>query len=166
MVVFGTIYGIISLSHAYYGELITYVGMTVPMAVISLVSWMRNPYKGKKSEVRINRIKGSELVFLFALSCVVSVAFYFILKVFGTASLLTSTLSVTTSFFAVCLTFRRSPLFALAYAANDVVLIVLWAFASHDDLSCISVIVCFATFLVNDLYSFFSWLKRQKAQKE
>ena len=50
-----------------------------------------------------------------------TVAFYFILKAFNTANLIMSTLSVSTSFFAVCLTFRRSVFFPLAYAVNDVV---------------------------------------------
>lgn len=52
---------------------------------------------------------------------------YFILRAFNTANIIPGTISVTTSFVAVYLTFRRSPYFALAYAANDVVLIVLVA---------------------------------------
>ena len=46
MVVFSILYGIISFSFAYYGEMITYLGMTMPMAVFALISWLRNPYKG------------------------------------------------------------------------------------------------------------------------
>ena len=80
--------------------------------------------------------------------------------------MLPSTLSVTTSFIAVYLTFRRSPWFALAYAANDIVLIVLWILAALQDISYVSVIVCFAVFLVNDLYGFFSWLKMEKSQNK
>jgi hypothetical protein len=36
---------------------------------------------------------------------------------------------------------RRSPYFALAYAANDVVLIVLWTLAAVEDISYLSVII-------------------------
>ena len=43
MVVFSFLYGIISYTFAYYGEMITYLGMTMPMAVISLISWLKNP---------------------------------------------------------------------------------------------------------------------------
>ena len=53
---------------------------------------------------------------------------------------------------------------ALAYAANDVVLIVLWIMATAVDISYLSVVVCFAVFLINDLYGFLNWLKMEKRQ--
>ena len=46
-----------------------------------------------------------------------------------------STLSVTTNFIAAYLTFRCGPYFALAYAAKDVVLILLWTLAAVEDIS-------------------------------
>jgi len=76
-----------------------------------------------------------------------------------------STLSVTTSFIAVYLTFRRSPYFALAYAANDVVLMVLWTLATIENITYISVLICFVVFLVNDLYGFISWRKMEQRQR-
>ena len=165
MIVFGCLYGIISYTFKYYGEMITYLGMTVPMAVLALISWLRNPYKGNKAEVKTNRLKGKEIAFMFVLAIVVTIGFYFILKVFKTANLIPSTLSVTTSFIAVYLTFRRSPYYALAYAFNDIVLIVLWILATIKDKGYLSVIICFIIFLINDLYGFVSWLKMQKRQK-
>jgi len=96
----------------------------------------------------------------------VTVLFYFILKHFHTANILPSTLSVATSFLAVYLTFRRSPYFALAYAANDIVLIVLWILASVTDTRYVSVVVCFAAFLVNDIYGYISWQKMKTRQAE
>lgn len=166
IVVFSVIYGIISFRCAYYGEMITYLGMTAPMAVVAFVSWIRNPYNGKKSEVKVNSIKGGEVAFMFLLTAAVTVLFYFILKFFNTANLLVSTFSVATSFAAVYLTFRRSPYFALAYGANDVVLIVLWTLASLSDSSYISVAVCFVMFLANDIYGFANWMKMRDRQRE
>lgn len=164
MIIFSTLYGYISFSFAYYGEVATYVGMTLPMAVFSLVSWLRNPYKGKKSEVEVNSVTKKEIAFMLLLTAVVSVAFYFILRFFGTANLVPSTVSVTTSFAAAYLTFRRSPYFALAYALNDLVLIVLWIMATVEDISYLSVIICFAVFFINDIYGFISWQKMKKRQ--
>lgn len=164
MIIFSTIYGYISFSFAYYGEVATYVGMTLPMSVFSLVSWLKNPYKGKKSEVEVNTVTKKEVPFMLLLTAVVSVAFYFILRFFGTANLVPSTVSVTTSFAAAYLTFRRSPYFALAYALNDLVLIVLWIMATVEDISYLSVIICFAVFFVNDIYGFISWQKMKKRQ--
>lgn len=164
IVVFSVLYGIISFTFAYYGEMITYLGMTAPMAVFAFVSWIKNPYNGKKSEVKVNDLKFAEIIFMLLLTAAVTIIFYFILKFFNTANLLPSTLSVTTSFIAVYLTFRRSPYFALAYAANDIVLIVLWFLASLTDISYVSVTVCFIMFLVNDIYGFISWIKMRKRQ--
>ena len=164
MIVFSLLYGMISFRFAYYGEMATYLGMTGPMALLALISWLRNPYKGNKAEVAVNRIGAVEWILMLILSVFVTVAFYFILDYFGTANMLPSTLSVTTSFIAVYLTFRRSPYFALAYAANDIVLIVLWILAAMDDISYLSVVICFVLFLVNDIYGFISWKKMELRQ--
>lgn len=164
MVVFSILYGFISFTFAYYGEMITYLGMTAPMAVCALIAWLKHPYNGNRAEVKVNRLCGRELLVMAALTAVITVAFYFILKAFHTANLLPSTLSVTTSFAAVYLTFRRSAFFALAYAANDIVLVVLWTLAALTDLSYVSVVICFLMFLVNDIYGFISWSRMQKRQ--
>ena len=164
MIIFSILYGIISFSFAYYGEMITYLGMTAPMALFALVSWLKNPYKGNRSEVKVNRIKSREIVFMLALSVVVTIVFYFILVYFNTANIVPSTISVTTSFIAAYLTFRRSPYFALAYALNDIVLIVMWTMATLTDISYLSVIICFAMFLINDIYGYMNWLKIEKRQ--
>lgn len=166
MIVFSLLYGIISYTFSYFGEMITYLGMTGPMALFALISWLRNPFHGNLAEVTVNRIGKWEYAGMYVLTAVVSVGFYFILDYFDTANLIPSTLSVTTSFIAVYLTFRRSPYFALAYAANDVILIVLWIMAARADISYLSVIICFVTFLVNDLYGFISWKRMEKRQME
>lgn len=165
MVIFCLLYGTISYTFAYYGEMITYLGMTLPMEIITLISWFRNPYQGNKAEVRVNRIGKRETVFLWILTAAVTVLFYFILSVFHTANIIPSTISVATSFFAVYLTFRRSACYAVAYAANDVVLIVLWALASVEDRSYVSVMICFLTFFVNDIYGFVNWKRMEKRQR-
>lgn len=167
-VIFSLMYGFISWSFSYYGEMVTYLGMTAPMALFALISWLRNPYNGNRSEVTVNRLKRREYVFLAVLTSAVTVLFYFILKYFNTANLIPSTISVTTSFAAVYLTFRRSQYYAIAYAANDVVLIILWTMASFADTSYISVIICFVMFLINDIYGFINWNKmyiRQNVHK-
>jgi len=164
MVVFSGLYGVISYRFSYYGEMLTYVGMTGPMALFALISWLRNPYGGNRAEVAVDRLRKFEYVLLPFLTVLVTIGFYFILKFFHTANLLPSTLSVTTSFVAVYLTFRRNPFFALAYAANDVILIILWLLAARTDISYLSVVICFALFLVNDLYGFLCWQKMRRRQ--
>lgn len=125
----------------------------------------QNPYNGNKAEVKVNRLKREEIFFAILLTAVVTLIFYYILAAFQTANLLPSTLSVTTSFLAVYLTFRRSPFYAIGYAANDIVLIALWLLASLSDISYIPVAICFVTFLVNDIYGYISWTNMQKRQE-
>ena len=165
MIIFSLLYGVISYGFSYYGEMITYLGMTMPMAVFSLISWLKNPYKGKKSEVEISKLKNSDKIIISVLTVLVTTLFYFILSYFNTANIIPSTVSVTTSFAAACLTFRRSPYFALVYAMNDVVLIVLWVLASMSELRYISVVVCFVAFFFNDVYCFVNWQKMKRRQK-
>ena len=165
-VVFSMLYGIISYEFSYYGEMITYLGMTMPMAFFALISWLKNPYNNNKSEVKVNKLSKKEIVFMFVLTAFVTIVFYYILKYFNTANLMPSTISVKTSFLAAYLTFRRSPYFALAYAMNDLVLIVLWALASIEDKSYFSVVICLVVFFVNDMYGFVNWKRMEKKQKE
>ena len=164
MIIFSSLYGFISYTFSYFCEMATYLGMTAPMALVALISWLRNPYKGNKSEVKVNRISKKEHIFMWVMTVIVSLIFYFILANFHTANIIPSTISVTTSFLAVYLTFRRSPYFALGYAANDIVLIILWTLAVLEDISYASVIVCFIAFLVNDIYGFLSWRKMEIRQ--
>ena len=166
MIIFSLIYGMISHSFSYYGEIVTYLGMTLPMSLVALISWLKNPFNGNKTEVKVNTLTAREIAFMCFITGVVSVIFYFILKYFHTANLIPSTISVTTSFLAVYLTFKRSPYFALAYAANDIVLIILWILASFSETRYISVVVCFVAFLINDIYSYINWQKMKARQSQ
>jgi nicotinamide mononucleotide transporter PnuC len=164
-VVFSVFYGIISFFFAYYCEMITYLLMTAPIAILATVEWIKNPYK-KTETVAIKKLTAKDIIIMVALCIIVTVAFYFILKAFNTANLVFSTISVTTSFFACYLTYLRSPYYALAYACNDIILIVLWVLATIENVAYIPMIVCFSTFLLNDLYGFFNWSKMQKKQSK
>lgn len=162
-VVFALFYGTISFFFRYYGEMVTTLGMSAPMAVIAVVSWLRHPYRDS-SEVEVSRPGRKQVGILLALGVFVTIAFYFILKALGNANLIVSTVSIFTSFLAAGLSFLRSPFYALAYTANDVVLITLWGLAIPTDQSALSMVICFAAFLLNDLYGFFNWRRMQKRQ--
>ena len=163
-VVFAVLYGLISVYFRYYGEMITYLGMSAPAAILAVISWLKHPY-GKTAEVKVHRLSRGQQLGMVGSAALVTVGFYFILRGLGTANLLLSTISVTTSFLASYLTFFRSPFYALAYAANDVVLILLWLLATMEDPSYFPMIFCFVMFLVNDLYGFFNWQRMERRQK-
>ncbi len=161
MIIFSILYGIISWRFRYWGEMITYLGMTLPMAVWSTITWIRNPSESGQ-EVAIQKITGRHVLGLSFFGIITTIVFYMILKALDTPNILFSTISVTTSFLAAALTMLRSSYYALGYAANDIVLIVLWMMASLKNPAYIPVVVNFAIFFVNDMYGFVSWKKREK----
>ncbi len=162
-VIFSIFYGTVSFYFKYYGEMLTYLGMTAPMAVLSVISWSKNRYK-EQLEVTVNRLSKKVILWLILSAPVVTAAFYFILNALGNANIFFSTISVTTSFIAAYLTFFRSPYYALGYAANDIVLIALWVMAALKEPYCTPMILCFVMFLFNDIYGFYNWKKMEKQQ--
>lgn len=163
MIVFSILYGIISWRFRYWGEMITYLGMTMPMAVWSTITWIRNPSKNG-NEVEIQKLNRKHIAGLSVFSVAVTAAFCYILHMLDTPNIVFSTISVTTSFLAASLTMLRSSYYALGYAMNDIVLIVLWVLASLKNPAYIPVAVNFAIFFLNDLYGFVSWKKREAVQ--
>lgn len=163
-VIFAIFYGVVSYFFKYYGEMITYLGMSAPIAIMATVSWLRHPYK-KSAEVEIGKLSVIKIAVLFSATAIVTTAFYFILDAINTTNLIVSTVSIATSFIAASLTFLRNPLYGLAYAANDVVLIVMWALACTNDLAYIPMIICFSLFLILDFYGFINWTRMRKKQQ-
>ena len=164
MVVFSILYGVISFHFRYWGEMITYLGMTMPMAVWSTITWIRNPSQEDGSVVEIQKLNRRHVVGLAVFGIVVTGIFYVILSTLNTPNIVFSTISIITSFLATSLTMLRSSYYALGYAANDVVLIVLWVLASIENPAYVPVVVNFTIFFFNDMYGFFSWKRRELQQ--
>ncbi len=162
-ILFGLLYGVVSFQFRYYGEVITYIGMSAPAAFVTLISWLKHPYKDS-DEVEVSRLTPAKLAAVLFSSAAATAVFYFILRALGTANLAVSTVSVFTSFAACMLLIMRLPHYAVAYAANDVVLIVLWVLASVKDISYLPMVLCFLMFLINDLYGFYNWRRMKKRQ--
>ncbi len=164
-VVFAVFYGIISFFMKYYGEMITYMFMTAPIAIMAVVSWIRHPYEGTK-EVQVNKLNRKQVYSIIIFGVIITTIFFFILRWLNNASLIVSTVSITTSFVASYLTFLRSPYYALAYAANDIVLIILWVIATVKELSYLPMVLCFVMFFANDIYGYYNWQRMRKRQEK
>ena len=164
-VIFALFYGYISFKFQYWGEMITYLGMTAPIAVAATIAWIKNPNQKGKREVRIKKLGRGIGLALVLVTIIVTWLFYFILKYFNTPNLVMSTISIATSFLASSLTFLRNPFYALAYAANDIVLIVLWVLASIVEPSYIPMVACFTIFFFNDVYGFINWQRMKRRQE-
>lgn len=164
-IIFSLLYGYISYKFSYYGEMITYVFMSAPAAFVTLVAWLKHPYKDSH-EVKVDSMTKGKWMLTVAVSVVFTVVFYFLLKALGTANLVVSTLSILTSSFACTLLILRSPYYAVAYSTNDIVLIVLWILASIEDIRYLPMVFCFLMFLANDLYGFYNWRKMKRLQAQ
>lgn len=166
MILFSILYGIISFRFRYWGEMMTYLGMTLPMAVWSTITWIENPSENNGNEVQIQSLSKKHIVALCISGIIVTAVFYYILKSFNTPNIIFSTISIITSFIATSLTMLRSSYYAVWYAVNDVVLIILWVLASLKDPAYIPVVVNFSIFFMNDMYGFMSWKQRELEQAE
>lgn len=164
MIIFSILYAVISWKYQYWGEIITYLGMTMPMAIWSTITWIKNPAENGK-EVAIQKLTGKHIFWLIFFGGLVTALFCCLLYMLNTPNIVLSTISITTSFFAASLTMLRSSYYALGYASNDIVLIILWSMASMENPVYIPVIVNFIIFFINDMYGFFRWKKRELVQK-
>ncbi|MBE5748818.1 MAG: nicotinamide mononucleotide transporter [Clostridiales bacterium] len=163
ILVFSILYSIISFCFAYYGEMLTYLCLSSPAAVCAIVSWIKHPYKQTK-QVEIQKMTQKQYFIMFFLTVIVTFTFYFVLKALNNANLALSTVSVATSCIAAYLVFMRSPYYAVGYAMNDIILIILWVLATIENVAYTPMIACFIVFLINDLYAFVNWKKMEKKQ--
>lgn len=164
ILLFSLLYGVVSFEQRYWGEMLTYLGMTAPMAIFALISWVRHPYKDS-GEVAVQKLSKKQIIATLALTVLATAVFGALLWWLDTPNLAVAILSISTSFLAATLTFLRSPYYALGYAANDLVLIVLWVIAAIGDAVFLPMVLCFVTFLVNDLYGFYCWRKMERRQE-
>ena len=101
MVVLSLVYGIIWYRFWYYGEMIRYVGMRMGMGIFGLIWWVKNGYKGKKGEVKVNRIGKRENVCMWIVRFVVRFVLYLILKCFNRGKMMGRSIWVRRSFVGV-----------------------------------------------------------------
>lgn len=162
MILFAVIYSIISFTFHYYGEMVTYMCMTAPSALITAIAWIKNPYS--ETQVAVGEVRWRGWLALVSATVAITIIFYFILAALDTPNLFFSTISVTTSFLAAGLMFLRSQYYATGYMANDLILVILWILASLEDISYLPMVVNFAIFFINDLYGYISWSRMKKVQ--
>ncbi len=160
-IVFCVLYSVIACRYHYWGEMFTFLGMSTPMCIWSLVTWLKNPSDHKADEVKVRTLSRKGTAGVLLVSIPVTVVFGLVLRWLNTPNLNVSTISVTASFLGAAFSVLRSPWYALSYAFNDIILIILWVLASLTDTAYIPVAVNFIIFLVNDLYAFYCWRVRE-----
>ena len=59
--------------------MLTYLGMTMPMAVFALITWLKNSYQGNKAQITVNKLTYAEYGVMIILAIAVTAVFYLIL---------------------------------------------------------------------------------------
>ena len=168
--VFGVIitilYSIVSFRNKFYGEVIIYIVLMLPMYIIGIISWARHQNK-KTNTVDVNKIENIEWLLVFITSVVVFIGIYFLLKSFNTNELIVSTISVVASLFAVYLQIRRSRFSFYFYIINDLILIVLWGIpVILGNLLILPMVFNPIINLINDSYGVYNWKRLEKEQRD
>ena len=163
-VIFLALYATLSFRAAYYGELILVLAITLPSALVAIITWLKNPSK-ERGKVQVNKISGKEWGVMLVAVLGITVGAYFLLKALHTAQLVVSTVSFITSLSAAYLLVRRSEYYAVFYILNDVILIILWSLALAEGQHVLPSIISYCAFFLNDAYGFIDWRRRARQQQ-
>lgn len=158
------LYSIVSFKSRYYGEVIIYLCVMLPMYIIGIISWLKHQNKETNS-VEVNNIKIKEWTIVSVVSIIFFIGIYFLLKAFNTSQLFISSLSVIDSLFAIYLSVRRSKYSFHFYVVNDLILIALWGIPVISGTQILLPMVFNPIInLINDIYGIYNWKKLEKIQ--
>ena len=160
------LYSIVSFKNAFYGEMLIYLIIMLPMYIWGIIEWLKHKNEETKS-VEVNSIKWKEWIIVALCSIVAFIGFYFLLKALNTNELIVSTLSVVDNIFAIYLLARRSKYGFVSYIVNDLILIILWGIpVVQGNLFLLAMLINPIVNLINDTYGVINWTKMQRKQKE
>ena len=156
------LYSILSFQNKFYGEVIIYMFIMLPLFISGIISWIKNLNK-ETNTVNENTLHKKEWIILTIVSIILFVILYYLLKYFNTNQLLVSTLSLITSLFATYLVARRSKYGFLFYIGNDIILFILWGGQIiKGNFALIPILVNPIINFINDSYAWKTWNKREK----
>ena len=162
-VIYDALYIAVSWSQNYYGEVIIFAFIMIPMELFSVFTWLKNKNKQEQELVQTNKLHKKEVGILIILSIVTTISFYFILLALNTKELFINTISLTANFIGVYLMFRRSKYYALSYFVDDLIAITLWIITIVvSGIEFIPNLICLICFAVIDIYGFITWSKNEK----
>ena len=158
-VIMAILYSLMSYENQYYGEVIIYIVVILPLYISGIYTWLKNKDK-KSSKVKQNKIKQKEWNSLLIVNIVLFIILYFILKYFNTSNLLVSTISMNINLTATYLLVRRSKYSFLFYLINAFILLILWGIpVLKGDIMFLPMTFDALLLLINNIYGLHSWSK-------
>ena len=159
------LYSIVSFRNKFYGEVMIYLIIMLPMYIIGIFSWIKHRNKETDS-VEVNRISKKEWIIVATIFITIFVGIYYLLKAFNTNELIVSTISVLASLFATYLQIRRSRFSFSFYMINDIILMVLWGIpVISGNMILLPMVLNPIINFINDSYGFYNWKKLEKEQR-
>ena len=155
------LYSIVSYQNKYYGEVIIYIVIILPLYSIGIYTWMKNKNE-QSSRVNQSEISKNEWLIIALTSILLYYLLYLLLKYFNTNSIYISTLSMVINLIATYLLVRRSRYSFLFYIVNAVILFTLWTIPVIDgDIMQIPLVFDALLLFANDIYALKNWIKNK-----
>lgn len=160
------LYSFVSFQNRYYGEMLIYIFIMLPLYILGIIEWIKNRDKETKV-VEPNNISLKEWIYIFIISIVLFICLFYLLKYFNTNELFLSTLSVIGSLYAVYLLARRSKIGFLFYVFDDIILFIMWIIpVLNGNLLVLPMVFNPAINFINDLYGWINWTKIEKIKNK
>ena len=165
MVVNLSLYFVNCLFNKFYGEIIFCVCISIPLCLLTVVSWMKNR---RGQEVKINKKIGwKEWLILVLVLAASTSGVYFLLRHFNTANLIVSTICSVLNVLASYLQMRRSEFSFFVFAVTSVVTLILWATTVlQGALQNIPFIVNYVVLITVDCFGVFNWIGLKQVQSK
>ena len=159
------LYIYVSYSNRYFGEVILYIFLILPMCISSLITWIRHPNK-ETNTVEVNLITKKERSIVYLLILPLSFCLYYLLRAFNTNELLVSVFTFICSLLANYYQIRRNKMSFYFYIIEDVSLLILWIIPIiNGNLSLLPLIINSTFNLISDSYGIYNWKKLEEKQR-
>ena len=160
-VLLAILYSIMSYNNKYYGEVIIYLTVILPLYISGVYTWLKNKDK-KREKVKQNNLTKKEWYSLLVINIVLFIGLYFLLKYFNTNNLLVSTISMNINLTATYLLVRRSRYSFLFYLINALILLILWGLpVLNGNFLLLPMVFDALLLLINNIYGLHSWSKNK-----
>lgn len=152
-------YSILSFNNKYYGEVIIYITIMIPLYILGIISWLKNKNEETQT-VNKSDIHKKECCIIILVNIILFILLYQLLKYLNTDQLLISSISMNTIITATYLIARRNKFSFLFFILNDIILILLWGIpVIQGDLTLIPMLLNPSLLFINDIYGFKNWSK-------
>ncbi len=165
-IAYNILYAVVAFTQNFYGEVIVYLCVLLPLSIMTLVGWLRTKVN-EDATIEPSKIGKKEITILAALLIPISALMFFLLRVLNTPNILVSTFSFITALYASYLLFRKNAFYAVFYTVNSIFVIILWTITTIEQgLQFLPMVINFALFCILDIYAIFNWFKQSKKRKD